>query len=177
MFLDETGFLTHPLRRRAWAPIGKPPVLTQDSHWSKITAIGSLTVSPQGRLGEQFVLQKQNVRWQDLVEYLCLLRRKLGRPLLVVWDRLPAHRTAAKLFQALGLRWVRFFWLPPASPDLNPVEGLWSDTKYADLANHVPADAADHWDQVQSSLCRVRRSQRLLRACFEGAGLKLPHLN
>jgi transposase len=149
-------------------------VLTIDSHWRKVTVIGSLTLTPQGRLGEQFMLLSHAVTWWDAVEYLVRLRRRFRRPLWVIWDRLPAHRKAARLFAALELSWARFTWLPPAAPDLNPVEGLWSNTKYAELANVVPDNPDQHRLLVETSLERVRRQQKLLRSFFAAAHLSLP---
>jgi hypothetical protein len=143
-------------------------------HWRKITALASLTLAPGGRLGEQFQLQRHNVNWWDAVWYVHALRRRFRRPLIVVWDRLEAHRKAARLLWRLGAQWVRFRWLPTYAPELNPVESLWSNTKYAELANWVPADDAAHQAAVARSLVRPRHRQRLLRSFFQAAGLKVP---
>ena len=37
-------------------------------------------------------------------------------------------------------RWLHVEWLPAYAPDLNPVEAMWSCTKYGDLANYTPDD-------------------------------------
>lgn len=145
-----------------------------DSHWRKLTVIGSLTLTPQGRLGEQFTVLSHAVTWWDAVQYLVMLRRRFRQPLLVIWDRLSAHRKAARLFEKLDLSWAKFTWLPRAAPDLNPVEGLWSNTKYADLANRVPSDADEHHLLVECSLERAGRRQKLLRSFFAAAQLSLP---
>ena len=47
---------------------------------------------------------------------------------LVVMDRLSAHRDPAvrELIEAVG---ARLLYLPPYSPDLNPIEEMWSKVK------------------------------------------------
>jgi hypothetical protein len=62
------------------------------------------------------------------------------QPLIVIMDRLPAHRPAAKRLIGDGFE---IEWLPGYAPDLNPTEALWSQTKYGDMANFVPDDTLD----------------------------------
>jgi transposase len=47
---------------------------------------------------------------------------------VVVMDNLPAHKSAAmgKTIEAAG---ARLIYLPPYSPDFNPIENLWSKMK------------------------------------------------
>jgi len=50
VFIDETGFLLHPLFRRTWAPRGQTPVLRHRMrHRRRVWAIGGLSISPQRR--------------------------------------------------------------------------------------------------------------------------------
>lgn len=135
--------------------------------------MGCLSLGPDGEVREWFALQKQNVSWLDLLVDLGDLRRTLGTPLIVVWDRLAAHRKAARACRELGLDWVRFRWLPRAAPELNPVEGMWSDVKYGELANVAPLDGEEHRRRVECSLRRAGRRRSLLRSFFAGAGLPL----
>ena len=46
----------------------------------------------------------------------------------VIMDNLAPHKTAAveRLLAAAGVTWR---WLPPYSPDLNPIEKMWSKVK------------------------------------------------
>jgi hypothetical protein len=60
---------------------------------------------------------------------------------IVVWDRLQAHRS--RLVRAFATRWRRFHFeaFPPYAPELNPVEYSWCWFKTNPLANHAPEDA------------------------------------
>ena len=68
---------------------------------------------------------------------------------------------------------VQVEWLPAYAPDLNPVEQVWSHTKYADLANYIPDDIDALADTVMHSIEQTRCRQALLRSFFHHAGLKL----
>jgi transposase len=64
-------------------------------------------------------------------------------------------------------------WLPPYAPDLNPVERVWSRTKYTDLANYVPEDIHVLHRAVRRSLRRTQSQCALLGSFFKHAKLKL----
>jgi transposase len=64
-------------------------------------------------------------------------------------------------------------WLPAYAPDLNPVEPVWSHTKYADLANFAPDDLAALEGAVVGSLTATRGQRSLLAAFVHAADLEL----
>src|SRR5438876_11189377 len=49
-------------------------------------------------------------------------------------------------------------WLPGYAPDLNPVEAIWSHTKYSDLANYVHQDADHLLDAVGARVIDASRA-------------------
>jgi transposase len=57
-------------------------------------------------------------------------------------------------------------FLPEYSPELNPVEYLWSHWKHHELPNFCPQDFGQLSCQARRALCRMRRrpTQRLLGA-------------
>jgi transposase len=136
--------------------------------------LGAITVSPKRqRLDLRFRVWQENIRTWHVVRFLQQLRQELRRPLGVVLDRLSAHRSASQQLQQEGYGDIRFARLPAYGPDLNPVETLWSYTKYSDLANFLPEDQ----HEMRRSFCRSIQSQRtrkrLLRSFFHAAKLKL----
>src|SRR6516165_511900 len=94
VFLDESGFMLNPSVRRTWAPRGQTPVLDAWDRRDRISAISSITVSPQRqRLNLYFDLlpDNTNVHGEDVVEYLRRLKEQLSGPLTVLWDGSRVH--------------------------------------------------------------------------------------
>lgn len=136
--------------------------------------IGVVTLSPTNtRLGACFSVKRENVRAKHVVDFLRRLRRKIRRPLIIVWDRWSVHRSAARRIAAAGWKRIEWEWLPAYAPELNPVEAMWSHAKYADLANYVPDDVDDLDSAVRASLNNQSRNHRLKRSYFKTAQLRL----
>ena len=144
VFVDETGFVLQPLNRRTWALRGTRPQQIAWQRHDRLSVIGSLAISPRRRRVKLcFAVQRRNVRAPDLMRYLRALHQQHRGPLIVVLDRLNAHRSAVRHLQERGASWLTVEWLPAYAPELNPVEALWSHAKYSALANFVPDDL-DH---------------------------------
>ncbi len=172
LFLDETGLMLQPLVRRTWAPKGERPVMYCWDRHDRLSVIAGLTLSPQSRrIGLYFAIHDQNVKTPEVEAFIRHVQRQVGRPLVVVMDRLPAHRSAAKRL-AKDERFA-IEWLPGYAPDLNPVEAAWSQTKYSDLANYVPEDVLDLEIKAEMALEATQANQALLRSFFHAARLKL----
>lgn len=170
--LDESGLMLQPLVRRTWAPEGRTPVMyCWDAH-DRLSAICGLSLSPrQKRIGLYFDVQDRNIKGVDVEAFLRKVQRSLGRKLIVVMDRWPVHRTAAKALFGDQRFWIEY--LPPYAPDLNPVEHVWKHTKYDDLANYIPDDLLDLEIELELSIDQTRERPELLRSFFHGADLKL----
>ena len=172
-FVDESGFMLQPVRRRTWAPRGKTPVHYAWDRRDRLSAIAALTLSPgRRRPGVFFRLHAENIRAEQAVTFLLELRRHVRRRLVVVWDRLGAHRKAARLLRESHPGWFDFEFLPPYAPDLNPVEQLWNHTKYSELANVIPEDLNDLRDLVEFTIDENRRRTGLLKSFVACARLR-----
>jgi transposase len=78
------------------------------------------------------------------VEFLRHLLRHIGGNLLVVWDRLPSHRSRlVREFVAEQGGRLELEYLPAYAPELNPVEYLWGYWKQHEMANLCPESL---WD-------------------------------
>ncbi|GAB3175314.1 hypothetical protein GCM10027162_21770 [Streptomyces incanus] len=60
--------------------------------------------------------------------------RLLKAPIVLVWDRLGTHASKAMRHLVADRSWLTVFLLPAYAPELNPVEGVWSQCKRS-LAN------------------------------------------
>ncbi|MFI6495473.1 transposase [Streptomyces sp. NPDC050564] len=67
--------------------------------------------------------------------------------------------------------WLTVYQLPPYSPDLNPVEGIWSILGGTALANRAFADPGDLITVVGQGLRRLQYRGGALDGCLAGTGL------
>jgi transposase len=172
LFLDETGLMLQPLVRRTWAPRGERPVMYCWDRRDRLSVIAGLTMSARRHhVGLYFAIHEQNIKTPEVEAFIRQVQRQVSRPLIVVMDRLPAHRSAAKLLD--GDERFTFEPLPGYAPDLNPVEAVWSRTKYGDLANYVPGDILDLRIEAEIALEATQGKQDLLRSFFQTARLKV----
>ena len=106
-----------------------------------------------------FQTKPDNYNTQALIRFLQQLRRHLrGRKVILVWDRLNAHKSREMARHLACQRcWLRVEWLPAYAPDLNPVEALWGNVKGQELANLEVEDTLDVVDGLHAGLRRVQR--------------------
>lgn len=178
VFLDESGFMLTPTVRRTWAPRGKTPVLDAWDRRDRISAISSITVSPKSRqlnLYFDLLSDNENVRGDDIVEYLRHLKAHLGGPLTVVWDGSPVHdrSTAVRAYLADHPE-IKTERLPAYAPELNPDELVWAWTKYGRLGNLAAANTGWLRDYIHTELTYVKEHPDLLASFIEKTDLKLP---
>jgi hypothetical protein len=136
--------------------------------------IAALTVSPQRRkVGLYFsLLPNANVTTDTLVPFVRQLRRQLGSPLLVVWDRLNVHRSAAVIFREKSPS-IHTVFLPPYAPELNPPEIFWGYLKMNPLANQAAFDLAELARLADRHSRAIARDEPLLRSFISATPLFL----
>lgn len=128
-----------PLVRRSWAPRGCTPVLWQrtQSH-KKVSAIATLCISPQRDLVRLYfrLHPDRNINAPAVLHFLKNLGHQLrGHTMILIWDRLLAHRAKQVQSFLLNSKHVHSEYLPPYAPELNPVENVWGYLKANPLAN------------------------------------------
>ena len=126
VFIDETGAATNMVRRHGWAPRGERLVTAAPhGHWHTTTFVAGLRstglVAPlvlDGPMNGQAFLA--------YVEQVLTLTLRPGD--VVVMDNLSAHKVAgvAEAVRAVG---ASVLYLPPYSPDLNPIEQAFAKLK------------------------------------------------
>lgn len=172
--MDESGFMLQPVVRRTWAPRGRTPLQYSWDRHDRLSALSALTLPPRRkRLGLYFQLYPHNISYEEVMAFLRLLHRHLGRKFILVLDRLAAHRKAVRLLQEAHPDWFEVEWLPAYAPDLNPTEMVWNHTKYSDLANFIPEDVHHLDEAVVTSMENLRGQGSLLRSFLQHVGLEL----
>lgn len=157
--------------RRTWSRVGQTPLVKHWHRGEKLSMLSVLAVTPgRRRLALSWDIQTDAYKTWDFVRLVRGLQRQIGRPVLLIWDRLPGHRAASRFLQC---RKIAVEFLPAYAPELNPVEWVWSQTKHAELANWVPDDTEELEDKLHDTLAEFNQEQKLLRSFFAGAELSL----
>jgi transposase len=175
VFLDESGYMLTPTVRRTWAPRGRGAVLESWDRRDRLSAISCLTVSPQTcRMNLYFQLLPNNVHGEEVVAFLRELKRALGGPLTVLWDRGPVHRKSAAVRAYLGEHPdIVAEDLPAYAPELNPDELVWSWSKYGRLANLAANNTDQLAEQVIDELIYLKQHPDLLASFVDRTELQM----
>ena len=125
-FEDETSIRQNVLSGKTWAPKGKTPILHRSGKRVGYTVAGA--IGSNGKLYRQSYEGGMNA--ERYVEFLKGLLKTTRKPVILIHDGLPAHKAIkVKEFLATKADKIKCYQLPGYSPDLNPIEFLWSMLK------------------------------------------------
>jgi len=148
VFIDETGINLAMTRAYGWAPSGERVHDDAPYRWQTATLVAALTANgieapflfPRGMDAQAL---------QTYVERVLIPTLRDGD--LIVWDNLGVHgdQRVAELLRDAG---TRLIFLPPYSPDLNPIEHAWSMVK-----EHLRQVAERTWPGLIRSVANALR--------------------
>ena len=119
-----------------------------------------------------FRLHQGGIKKEQHVEFLKALRSHFKQKLLIIWDSLKAHRSnLVREYLDSIIGDVQMVFLPPYSPDLNPVGFLWALLKRHALANFCPANLDALNTAARSKLKSAQYRPSIIAACWVQAGL------
>jgi transposase len=96
--------------------------------------------------------------------------QQLGGPIVLVWDNLNTHVSAAMAEMIAARPWLTVFRLPPYAHELNPVEPVWSHLKRS-LANLTKHNLVELTALVKTRLKRMQYRPGLLVGFLASTGL------
>ena len=148
IFIDETGASTKMARLYGRAPRGQRlRAALPHGHWKTTTFVGALRL---GGLTAPMVLDGPMTGAWFLSYVEQVLAPTLASGDVVVMDNLPAHKGVA-VREAIEATGARLLFLPPYSPDFNPIENAFSKLKA--LLRKAAARSIDElWDVIGRSL-------------------------
>jgi transposase len=126
VFIDETWAKTNMTRLRGWAPcghklLGKVP----QGHWRTLTFLAALRCD---RIDAPCVIDGP-INGESFLAYVEQILVPTLRPGdIVVIDNLGSHKAKA-VRRAIRAAGAKLFFLPPYSPDLNPIEQVFAKLK------------------------------------------------
>ena len=116
--------------------------------------------------------QRKGFTEADYAGLLDAAHQQLGGPLVVVWDNLNTHVSAAMAELVAARDWLTVFRLPPYAHELNPVELVWSHLKRS-LANLAKRNLGQLTALVKTRLKRMQYRSGLLDGFLASTGLDL----
>src|SRR5947209_9264862 len=144
VFVDECGANTAMTRTHGRAPVGQRVYANTPGHWDSITLTGGLRLS-----GVTAALAFPGATNTDMFEnYVAdVLAPELKPGDVVIWDNPQPHQSeeAIEAVEGAGARVVP---LPPYSPDLTPIEEMFSKVKGA-----MRSAAARTTETVYAAFC------------------------
>jgi transposase len=96
--------------------------------------------------------------------------QQLAGPLVVIWDNLNSHVSAAMTELIAARDWLTIYRLPPYAHELNPVELVWSHLKRS-LANLAKRNLAELTALVKTRLKRMQYRPALLEGFLASTSL------
>jgi transposase len=126
VFIDETSTNTSMVRLRGRYPRGERLIgYAPHGHWKTLTFVAGLR---QRAMVAPFVIEGAMNGQMFLAYVKQCLAPTLKRGDIVVMDNLPVHKVAG-VEQAIEAAGATLLYLPPYSPDLNPIEPAFSKVK------------------------------------------------
>lgn len=98
---------------------------------------------------------------------------QLHGPIVLVWDGLPAHKSAKMRALIAARRWLRVYQLPAYAPELNPTENIWSSLKRS-MANLAPGSITDLARIARNRLKGMQYNPALIDGFLAATGLIPP---
>lgn len=140
---DEARFGQQNTTTRLWAPTGTRPRAVQQQQFDYVYCFGAVCVNT-GQT-ESIVSPVANKKAMDIHLELISKATPCGKHSVVLMDNAGWHQ------ESLAEKYdnITIIRLPPYSPELNPVEQVWSQMRQHSLANRVFEDL----DELLSAVC------------------------
>ena len=144
VFLDESGAKTNMTRTRGRAPRGVRVIeKVPHGHWAITTMISAVRTTGPCAAAVISGATDSDV-FLAYVEHVLVPELTQGD--VVILDNLQPHKAAGvkEMLEAAG---AKLLYLPPYSPDFNPIENMWSKVK-----QHLRSAAARTFDALQEAV-------------------------
>jgi transposase len=148
VFIDETWAKTNMTRLRGWSPRGRKLLAkVPQGRWRTLTFLAALRCD---RIDAPCVIDGP-INGESFLAYIEQLLLPALRPGdIVIIDNLGSHKSKAvrQLIRSVG---AKLFFLPPYSPDLNPIEQVFAKLKTL-LRKAGRRTVEDTWLQIGALL-------------------------
>jgi transposase len=163
-FWDESGFRADTVHGKTWGIRGQTPVVQRPGQRQSISAASA--VNAKGAFW--FCTYEGGLNAELFVELMQQMMKYRRKPIHLVLDSLPAHKTAlVKKYVASTEGRLTLHFLPGYAPDLNPDELVWSHVKRTGTARRPLQKGEKLRDKIEEQLANLQQMPQLVRSFFK----------
>ena len=163
-FWDELGFRADTVHGKTWGKKGETPVVERPGQRQSISAASA--VNARGAFW--YCTYHGGLTAELFVTLLRRMMRRRSKPVHLVVDGLPAHKTAlVKSYVASTNGMLTLHFLPGYAPELNPDELVWSHMKRTGVARAPLRRGEKLREKIEAQLGAIKRMPRLIRSFFK----------
>ena len=162
-FWDESGFRADTVHGKTWGMKGQTPIVERPGQRQSISAASA--VNSKGAFW--YCTYQGGLNAELFVSLLKKMMRRRLKPVHLVVDGLPAHKTAlVKEYVASTKGLLTLHFLPGYAPELNPDELVWSHMKRTGVARTPLRKGEKLQDKIEAQLAAIRKMPDLVRSFF-----------
>src|SRR5512141_1508165 len=163
-FWDESGFRADAVHGRTWGLKGETPVVERPGQRQSISAASA--VNAKGAFW--YCTYEGGLNAEAFVSLLHRMMRRRSKPVPLVLDGLPAHKTKlVKTYVASTKGMLTLHFLPGYAPELNPDELVWSHMKRTGAARAPLRRGEKLQAKIEAQLSAIKRMPQLIRSFFK----------
>src|SRR5512136_75038 len=162
-FWDESGFRADAVHGRTWGVKGQTPVVERPGQRQSVSAASA--VNAKG--GFWYCTYEGGLTGELFVELLRKMMRRRSRPVHLVVDGLPAHKTTVvKRYVESTKGRLTLHFLPGYAPELNPDELVWSHVKRTGVYRAPLRKGKSLLEKIEAQLDELKEAPALVRSFF-----------
>jgi transposase len=156
-FGDAVHFKHNAEAGYAWSEVGDPHHIPANTGRQRYNVLGAYCIQTHEHL---FVLTPDNINQEKVIEFLGLLRAKHaeGGQIYLILDNARYHH-AHRVQAAARHQRIRLEYLPPYSPNLNPIERLWKFVRKKFFKDRYRETFAKFCSQLEDFLANLDQYQ------------------
>ncbi|HME51501.1 MAG TPA: IS630 family transposase [Candidatus Lokiarchaeia archaeon] len=162
LFGDECGVQHVPTRKRMWALKGHPPTLLSPGGRKRQSIIGAVAPAT-GAVTSAFISTLNAMVFLAFLKCIIRVYRHARKIYLVVDNARSHHAKILRSFLKLISWKLELIFLPPYSPDLNPMEDFWklmrekvTHNTFYEHFNDMIAELRKYLDKCKNPSAEVR---------------------
>lgn len=162
-FWDESGFRADAVHGRTWGLKGQTPVVERPGQRQSVSAASA--VNAKGAFW--YCTYEGGLTGELFIELLRKMMRHRSKPIHLVIDGLPAHKTTAvKRYVESTKGRLTLHFLPGYAPELNPDELVWSHVKRTGVSRTPLRKGESLLEKIEAQLDEIKKAPKLVRSFF-----------